>query len=203
MARFESQAVAGYYPTPQRLLPHLARLVDWQGRDGWCSPRYVLLDPCAGDGEAIHTLRSLWPQIEEPPEIAACEMEASRAKALRSRLPFRDQVLHADAFRVTWRQGDKGASLLFLNPPYDQDPDFGRLEERFLDRFQQARQPLQAPTQHLPATRQRCHIVERGLVRNPRVAALTPRTGPDTAPAAPGRSPRALPDRPRCPAASG
>jgi hypothetical protein len=46
------------------------------------------------------------------------------------------QALHSDAFKVSF-EGD-GASLLYLNPPYDTDPEHGRLEEKFLTRFANA-----------------------------------------------------------------
>lgn len=106
-----------------------------------------LLDPCAGDGEAICELRRRWGAAEPDgtgapawrrsslPSIVACEIEAERASALGDRLqPYRDQALHGDAFRLACA-ADDGATVLFLNPPYDHDPDHGRLEQRFLDRF--------------------------------------------------------------------
>lgn len=109
----------------------------------------VLLDPCAGDGEAIRTLRSLWAEsyaaTDDPydwrrprrPRIVACELEAERAASLRaSLLDPEDEVHHADAFRLhATARGEDGASVLFLNPPYDLDTELGRLEHRFLRRF--------------------------------------------------------------------
>jgi hypothetical protein len=103
--------------------------------------QHLLLDPCAGKGEAIATLRRAWFEDADAAAIAACEMEASRAGALAADLSWRDQRLHADAFTLTWRPSDHGASIVLLNPPYDTDPDFGRLEERFLRRFQDALAP--------------------------------------------------------------
>ncbi|HEX9668431.1 MAG TPA: DUF6094 domain-containing protein, partial [Thermoanaerobaculia bacterium] len=142
MARIESQAVAGYYPTPSRLFGSLASLISWTRPESRRSgAQHLLLDPCAGEGEAIAALRRAWFEDVGVATIAACEMEESRATALAGRLSWRDQRLHADAFTLLWRPSDHGASLLFLNPPYDTDPAFGRLEERFLRRFQDALAP--------------------------------------------------------------
>ncbi len=46
----------GYYPTPGRLLPSFASILRWPEATG----RTYLIDPCAGDGTAIQTLRDLW-----------------------------------------------------------------------------------------------------------------------------------------------
>ena len=139
MARLESVAIGGYYPTPDVLLPRIASLLDWP--EG--SARAVLLDPCAGSGEAIAALRAAWTDDPDAPyrsgpRVVATELEAGRARDLASRLDFRgDQALHGDAFRLvrSSTDTDDGVSLLYLNPPYDTDPEFRRLEHRFLTRF--------------------------------------------------------------------
>lgn len=140
MARPASIEVAGYYPAPPSVLPHFASLVAWPGG----SARGVLLDPCAGEGEAICSLRSAWSAASTSsywpgPSIVACELEGDRAAALREALiQHRDQHFHGDAFRLlptTLPGAGQGATVLYLNPPYDHDAEFGRLEHRFLTRF--------------------------------------------------------------------
>jgi hypothetical protein len=116
---------------------------------------HVLVDPCAGDGEAIATLRNLWFGVERPGKtygvldarLYLVELEKERFTAAEKRLPFVspyigrwDTVLETDAFHVHIKAGD-GASLLFLNPPYDTDPVDGRLEQRFLKRWTQCLMP--------------------------------------------------------------
>jgi hypothetical protein len=113
--------------------------------------RHVLVDPAAGDAAAIGTLRDTWFGTERArghyarhmdAQIIAVELEKDRFKAAEKRLPEWDSVrnkrfdtvLEADAFHVAFTCGD-GASLLFLNPPYDTDPVHGRLEQRFLQRW--------------------------------------------------------------------
>jgi hypothetical protein len=140
MARPASIEVAGYFPTPRSVLARIASVVTWPRG----SAHGLLLDPCAGDGEAICALRTAWSGVSTAyytagPAIVACELEADRAKALRAALgQHRDRAFHGDAFRLVPASrpgGSGGAAVLYLNPPYDDDRDFGRLEQRFLARF--------------------------------------------------------------------
>jgi hypothetical protein len=120
--------------------------------------RHVLLDPCAGDGLAIATLRDLWFGSSRAQKrfgaldacIVAVELEKRRCHAAYDRLSSWDRsceqrfdtVLEADAFHVAFKPND-GASVLFLNPPYDTDKVHGRLEHRFLARLTQCLSPGQ------------------------------------------------------------
>lgn len=143
MARPESIALGGYFPTPSTLLPSLASLVSFAPQD----EPHVLVDPCAGDGAAVAALRKLWfEQPEEEAVIFAVELEELRARHLQSQLGLLqggsrgDVSLHCDAFHVDITP-QEGASLLFLNPPYDTDKVHGRLEQRFLERWTAALLP--------------------------------------------------------------
>lgn len=120
--------------------------------------RHVLLDPCAGDGEAIATLRDLWFGDTRTckrydtlnAHVIAIELEKQRFAAAKKRFTFWDQsrnqpwdqILEADAFHLAFKPND-GASVLFLNPPYDTDKVHGRLEHRFLERLTQCLSPGQ------------------------------------------------------------
>lgn len=139
MARPESQAIAGYFPTPDHLVPAIASLVALE-RERYDRP--VFFDPCAGTGSALVALAAAVLDVA-PAEAArycqAIELEATRAEALSRRLP------HGGA-----RSGDAltfgiaaspGAAVLFLNPPYDTDREHRRLEQRFLARFTDALAP--------------------------------------------------------------
>jgi len=150
MARLGSRQIAGYYPTPTRLLSSFASILRWPE----ASFRGLLLDPCAGDGEAIATLRDLWrEEIDSTSKkgtvthrelrVIACEMERHRAEDLHRRLKTgADQAHHGDAFHLDFAPSENdGAAVLYLNPPYDTDPDHGRLEQRFLERFAPALYP--------------------------------------------------------------
>ena len=129
MARVESVAVGGYYPTPQHLIPRISHLIQpFLGKDRDVS----FLDPCAGEGEAVFGLMKAICKGGTS-RLYACEMESSRYEALRGKGGM-NKVIHGDAFRVTFKRGT-GISLLFLNPPYDFDRVHGRLENKFLVRF--------------------------------------------------------------------
>jgi hypothetical protein len=142
MARPQSIALGGYFPTPSALLPSLASLVSFAPQDGV----HVLVDPCAGDGTAIASLRRNWfGESDREASIYAVELEEQRAKDQRLHLGLfsasqRDISLHCDAFHVEITPQD-GASFLYLNPPYDFDKVHGRLEQRFLDRWTAALLP--------------------------------------------------------------
>lgn len=111
-------------------MPSLASLVEFEPQDNL----HVLVDPCAADGAAIAELRDKWfPRPTRDAAIYAAEIEEQRAKALRTQLGS-DVVLHCDAFQLDIQPQD-GASLLFLNPPYDVDKVHGRIEQRFLERW--------------------------------------------------------------------
>jgi len=153
MARPASIALAGYFPTPAHLLPSLASLVSFSLPES--KAPHALVDPCAGDAAAIIALRNLWfgetrickSYNAHDAHLFVVELERERFKAANASLPFSnvytgrwDTVLEADAFHVDIKQSD-GASLLFLNPPYDTDPVEGRLEHRFLKRWTQCLMP--------------------------------------------------------------
>lgn len=132
MARRESIAVGGFFPTPENIVQLIASMLAPEP-----GMKCNLVDPCAGEGAAIFTLAAKF----DSATVHTCEMEASRYKALQARASASDWwdaqlALHGDAFRVQLA-GDSGrqAHLLYLNPPYDLDPVHARLEERFLERF--------------------------------------------------------------------
>ncbi len=141
MARPGSQAVGGYYKTPTHLLGRITSLVQVVP-----DLESAFLDPCAGDGEAVCTIaKSLYPENSIKFKVYACEMERSRYEGVVARrghdVPWANlEAVHGDAFKLIWeRKGNYstrcGVQVLFLNPPYDQDSLFKRLEERFLHRF--------------------------------------------------------------------
>lgn len=153
MAHLGSVSKAGYFPIPTPLLPAVAAAVelDWSKIDSYDRTRHALLDPCAGEGEALFALRQAW----LPPDgagcdfhVYGCELELSRFAKLeaRSRGAGRTHDTHlenGDAFSLSIRTDARcpGVSVLYLNPPYDTDKEHGRLEERWLARFTAALRP--------------------------------------------------------------
>lgn len=151
MARPESIAIGGYFPTPIELIPGLARCVALPVFERW-GPGVSFFDPCAADGEAIDRLaRAVFgPAADstrrEHLSVFAGELEATRFELLKSRFGSfastacvaggRGKVLHGDALCATF-DADSGVSVALLNPPYN-DQVKPRLEERFLRRFASA-----------------------------------------------------------------
>lgn len=147
--RPEAQAIAGWYPTPPEFMPAIAALCTRGPADS-----YVLLDPCAGDGEAVVAFGKAVLGVDwKWTTVYAVELEASRYSKLKARAKtasdfdreHRLQALHGDAFTVEWsfkaeRYGSpehEGPSAMLLNSPYHE----GIYERRFLERFTGALRP--------------------------------------------------------------
>lgn len=113
-------------------------------------------DPCAGEGAALVGLAERWVSAsscesdamwmtgrsrwQDHAELFGCELEAARAEKLRRAIAHnswgveKNHHAHGDAFLLQNDARDT-VHLLWLNPPYDTDRDYGRLEERWLLRF--------------------------------------------------------------------
>ena len=140
MARPQSAANAGYYPTPPNALKLITnylvpRISFGTNRQ---TDEYRLLDPCCGQGTALaaiaeHMNRPGLPTVR----TYGLEINKERSEAAASRLT---EVMNADLFHSSI--GNDSFSLLFLNPPYDaQDSEEGtggiRSELAFLQRCTQ------------------------------------------------------------------
>ena len=154
MARLESVALGGFFATPPHLIPIIASHLRFsfppppESRYETDYAHVSILDPCAGAGDALEALCDA--VGDERVEAYAVELEETRAKACtdvvrpRSRRShnahgYRPNPLTGDAFRVQFRTSDDGGvSALYLNPPYDHDKVFKRLEARWLDRWTSA-----------------------------------------------------------------
>ena len=119
----------GYYPTPPEIVALLAQHLRAPAASGRQSIR--LLDPCAGQGAALAQLGQALGG-----ETFGIELSEERARMARSVL---DHLLHGSAFGV--RLTNSVFSLLFLNPPYDDDQEQRRLEHHFLTTFHRALAP--------------------------------------------------------------
>jgi hypothetical protein len=140
MARLESIAVGGYFPTPDRVVGLITELLRVPKGDYGRSVRVNVVDPCAGDGAAAFGVAQAIGAKGGDASVYAVELEHTRHAALQERARKAgwrdgDNALHGDAFLVDVRKAENGAHLLYLNPPYDLDPVHARLEERFLSRF--------------------------------------------------------------------
>ena len=100
MARLESQAKLGFYPTPDHLLPVIASYI---------SPATVsanFLDPCCGEGEALNLIGLMLAG-----KTYGIELDKERGIQAKKVV---STVVISDAMRT--RVSDNSFSLLFLNP---------------------------------------------------------------------------------------
>jgi type I restriction-modification system DNA methylase subunit len=104
----------GYYPTPPRTLQLIANALTIPSNT---SSPVRLLDPCAGQGEALAHLTTHLRQEHAQVQSYGIELADSRAPLAANVL---DQVLHADYRDANLSQYAWG--LLYLNPPYDRAP---------------------------------------------------------------------------------
>ena len=118
--RQAAKAIGGYYPTPDRVAAFLASwLVSSTG------PGEIrALDPCCGTGRALDLLTQ---DLSTPLRAVGVELNRERAAEAQGTL---SRALHADVFKI--RCTHQAFSLLFLNPPYDDDASGRREEEHFL-----------------------------------------------------------------------
>lgn len=118
--RRAAKAIGGYYPTPDRVATFLSSwLVAGTG------PGQIrALDPCCGTGRALDLVTQ---DLTTPLCTVGVELNRERAAEAQGVL---SRALHADVFKI--RCTHQAFSLLFLNPPYDDDAGGQREEEHFL-----------------------------------------------------------------------
>jgi 16S rRNA G966 N2-methylase RsmD len=112
--RIEGKLKMGYYPTPVSIIERIKTFLDF-------SHEYTVLDPCAGEGEALSYL------VDENGKTYGIELNYDRYTEAKKKL---HKVLYGGYEQLKAPQG--AFSILFLNPPYDYDTDGERQEKKFL-----------------------------------------------------------------------
>jgi len=121
MARLASEAKGGFYPTPENEMRQVCGFFSIE-----LGTTAALLDPCAGEGEALKTLADHLTDQGGRPVTYGIEIEETRAKKCRENLDYAVRCPYETA-RVT----PKAFSILWLNPPYN-TKDRDRIEINFL-----------------------------------------------------------------------
>lgn len=130
MARNESVAVAGYFPTPSTVLGKMRGCITYQSD----VPDYLkscrIFDPCAGEAQVM----GAFPSMNGGSLIYhVAEMEKNRYLACVSKIAPTNGVSYYGDFLCS-TVNEPFANVLWLNPPYDYDKKYVRLEERFLQK---------------------------------------------------------------------
>jgi len=128
--RLTGKLKAGYYPLPLQALSQLHnRLRLGAGAEG-VEPHYAVLDPCAGEGAALHGLMKM---LKLPTSMAhAIELDPTRGEAIRQAMPDAEVVAPCSMFGADIPS--EAYSLLYLNPPFDESTKGVRVECQFLRR---------------------------------------------------------------------
>ena len=132
--RLGGQAKGGFYPTPPRVSERIGKMLqgNWGGLRVQERDSHIIrvLDPCCGDGEAVErTVRNIGYDRGMEHEIYGVELHKERSAKSMERF---EKVLNVDFF--TSMIGNESFSMLFLNPPYDDDDEDKRVEHAFLVR---------------------------------------------------------------------
>lgn len=120
MSREISRVQCGYFPTQDRIVAALSKLI----QPAAAGPVSVL-DACCGTGEAIARLKANWNAAHV--RTLGIELDKDRAAAAEKNL---DEALWS---AIEDAHPSAGVSLLFFNPPYDEVRGSGRLEAQLLD----------------------------------------------------------------------
>ncbi len=113
MAHLQSQMKGGYYPFPPEHLPALAS--HFRASEGG-----RLLDPCAGEGDALQHLARAWGMTPY-----ANEIDSTRADACREKFG-EEHTVCGDI--MTLRTPNRAFSVVYINPPYAENS--GRADEK-------------------------------------------------------------------------
>lgn len=123
MARLESEAKGGFYPTPLEEMELLVKALRVQKGEP-----VTLIDPCAGEGEALRLMaKKLESTYGCQTTTYGIELEKSRANKAEQAL---DEVLACGYEEA--RMSHEAFSAMYLNPPFAQMQG-KRLEEIFLN----------------------------------------------------------------------
>lgn len=120
--RLAAMTIGGFYPCAPEVVQLLGRRIDYQ--EG------AVLDPCAGEGEALEILGTT---LGAPPEkLHAIELERDRSARIRERLPAARVLGPCSCFESRISSGS--FAVVYVNPPFDHNVKGGRAEVDFLAR---------------------------------------------------------------------
>jgi predicted RNA methylase len=121
--RLVAQMKGGFYPAPPEAIAHAASFLQTPTDQPFC-----VLDPCAGEGNAIHQLGQ---HLGCPlTNVFAVELDDSRSEKLHANLADANVLAPASFFGC--RASLNSFSCIWLNPPFDHGYGGNRIEQQFL-----------------------------------------------------------------------
>lgn len=121
MARYASEAKGGFYPTPEKEMALVCKKIQID-----ILTQAPILDPCAGEGDALKMLCDHLKEQGGDPVSYGVELEETRAEKCKKVL---DHAVKCGYENV--RTSNRAFSVLWLNPPYS-EKDGERVEVTFL-----------------------------------------------------------------------
>lgn len=109
MARLESEAKGGFYPTPPEEMRHIVKILKAD-----VGSNITLLDPCCGEGEPLNIMADALTRLHQC-NIKTYGIELEKSRAERSSKVL-DEVL-ACGYEET-RISHEAFSAMYLNPPF-------------------------------------------------------------------------------------
>ena len=152
MARAKSKLVQGYFKTPVTEAGRIGNIVAlypyryevsayerYRGNINGVGGVHRVLDPCAGTGEAAALVANRGAMtglkelnsMAEPAKVLTYGVEVNKPRAAQARRSL-NRVIEGDLAMAEISKDM--ATVLYLNPPYDDDSEFRRLEHSFLVR---------------------------------------------------------------------
>lgn len=118
--RLAAQCIGGFYPVATEIVRLVAARLKYS-----CGP---ILDPCAGEGEALDTLAQA---LGAPRDMVyAVELERDRAETTRQRLEGAHVIGPASFFDL--KLSARSIAVAWVNPPFDDNVKGGRAEVDFI-----------------------------------------------------------------------
>lgn len=124
MARLESESKGGFYPTPPEEMEHILKCLDLS--DKAIEQGITLLDPCAGEGDA---LKQMAEYFSSRTSVTTFGIELEKGRAEKAEMKI-DHVLACGYEEA--RMSHDAFSVMYLNPPFA-EMNGKRLETMFLE----------------------------------------------------------------------
>lgn len=123
MARLESEAKGGFYPTPPEEMAHILKALQVHA-----GHKVTLIDPCAGEGRALAQMAD-WLTVNQGAVVSTYGIELEKGRSKQAEYVL-DHVLSCGYEEASMSY--EAFSAMYLNPPFA-EVQGTRLEQIFLE----------------------------------------------------------------------